>query len=433
MDLVEIDETNNIIKVEIEVAKEDEIPDGGYAWVIMLSTFLVHVIVLGIQYSFGVFETFLLLEGVASSGVLAFIGTLGSAMMPAFGLISGRLAEKFGFRTIMFIGNIVLTLGLLLASFGTQAWHLFLTQGFLFGVGSSMIYFPAIALPSQWFSKKRGAAMGIAVAGAGIGGFIFSPVCSTLLGSLGYAWTMRILAIIAFVVLSIAILLAKTRIKVKGNSKTDWSLFRNPKFLLLFSMGFFATFGFLVPIYYIPAYGLTIGLTPANGALIISIANAASALGRIVLGFGADTAIGRINSLGEFQSHINIVGINIFIPVLCMLVGSLSILLIWPFSNSFGTLTAFGCIYTFSSGGFVSLFPVVIAELFGVEKLASIVGLLYSSSAIGNLAGAPLAGVIVDNSGFLGAMFYSGFLMMGSVFMIIAVRLLVEKKILRRV
>ncbi|KAJ1560456.1 hypothetical protein HK096_008626, partial [Nowakowskiella sp. JEL0078] len=381
-----------------EVSKDYDIPDGGYAWVIMISTFLVHIIVLGIQFSFGVFESFLLLNGVDSSGVLAFIGTLGSGATFAFGLLSGRLAERFGFRTIMFIGNVVLSIGLLLASFGTQTWHLFLTHGFLFGFGGSLVYFPSIAIPNQWFKKHRGAAMGIAVSGSGIGGLIFSPLCSILLSNLGYAWTMRILAIISFVVLNIAILMVKTRIKTQKNNKIDWSMFRDPKFSLLFLMGFFASFAFLVPLYYIPTYGLKLGLSQSEGALIVSISNASSAVGRIVLGFGADSAIGRMNTLA-----------------LCLLFGSLSIFILWPISNSFGSLTAFGCIYTFSSGGYVSLFPVVIAEIYGVEKLVSIVGLIYSSAAFGNLLGSPIAGLILDHSGFLGAILYSGLLMLASV------------------
>ncbi|KAI8810330.1 major facilitator superfamily domain-containing protein [Cladochytrium replicatum] len=397
----------------------DPPPDGGYGWVVVFASFMTHVIVLGIQYSWGVYQSYFLLNNTfnTSQTVLSFVGTLAAGGMPLFGIPSGRLAERFGFRTMMTIGSIILVVALVIASFATEVWHLLLTQGLMFGIGSSFTYFPAVSLPSQWFDKKRSVATGIAVAGSGIGGFIFSNVVGKLLVLLDFRWTLRIMALIILVVMGVVLFLVKARIPPKPHSSTNWGMFKDLRFALLFIMGFLATFGYMIPFVYIPSYGVkVIGLSQEQGSLILSITNFGSAVGRVMLGMGADQYVGKINML-----------------TLCMFLSSVCILLWWPFTNSFGTLLSFGFVNTFFSGGFISMFPVVIADLFGVERMASVMGMLYTASAVGNFAGSPLAGVIIESKGWVPAILYAGFLTLSSVIFLLAVRFTVSRKILARV
>lgn len=51
-----------------------------------------------------------------------------------------------------------------------QVELLILLQGIGLGIGSGMLYWPAMFLISEWFSQKRGLASGIVFAGSGIGG-----------------------------------------------------------------------------------------------------------------------------------------------------------------------------------------------------------------------------------------------------------------------
>lgn len=55
-----------------------------------------------------------------------------------------------------------MTIALELASLTKDYWQLFLSQGVLWGLGSSLCFIPAIGLPSQWFIKNRGIATGVA-------------------------------------------------------------------------------------------------------------------------------------------------------------------------------------------------------------------------------------------------------------------------------
>jgi len=82
-----------------------------------------------------------------------------------------------------------------------QLWQLFLTQALLFGVGSSMLYYPMTCLTPPFFDKHRGFAMGVAMSGSGAGGLVFAPVTQALFDRFGPSTTLRILGVWNFVIL----------------------------------------------------------------------------------------------------------------------------------------------------------------------------------------------------------------------------------------
>ena len=60
------------------------------------------------------------------------------------------------------------------ASFATEIWQLFLSQGVCFGWGLGFLYITASPALGQWFSTKRSLAVGIASSGAGFGGLAYN-------------------------------------------------------------------------------------------------------------------------------------------------------------------------------------------------------------------------------------------------------------------
>lgn len=98
------------------------------------------------------------------------------------------------------LGTAIMALALILASFASEVWHLMLSQGVLFGVGASLVYYPAIGAPSHWFDAKRGFALGLAVSGTGLGGLALAPATQALMDGVGVAWTLRILALFCVLV-----------------------------------------------------------------------------------------------------------------------------------------------------------------------------------------------------------------------------------------
>ncbi|ORX98003.1 MFS general substrate transporter [Basidiobolus meristosporus CBS 931.73] len=391
-------------------------PDGGFGWFVLLGSFLIHFSALGTQYTYGIYQEYyftILFQGQVKASTLSLIGTLSTSIMSVLGIFTGKLTDRYGYRTIEFIGSVFVTGGLVAASFSREVWQLYLTQGVLCGVGTSFCFYPAVSIPAQWFSKRRGLATGIAVAGTGIGGLVLSPLTRKLIDSAGIRWTLRIMGIGAFVVLLVGCALLRTRVTPGARGELNKStLFKDLNFQLMFASGTILGLGYMVPLFYIPSYAVDQGLSTSQGALLVGIVNATSAAGRIVLGSVADK-VGRVNML-----------------FVCIAISSLDILLFWNFARQFAAIAGFVILYGFFAGGYISLIPVVTADLFGVQGIATTTGLVYASSGIGYLIGIPVAGVILDSTGPRRA--YTGVIIFAGATMFVGALLLLTMGMYRR-
>jgi MFS family permease len=68
----------------------------------------------------------------------------------------------------------------------------------------------------------------------------------------------------------------------------------------------------------------------------------------------------------------------------------------WALADNEWWLAAFALWMGTSYGGIVSLMPALCMDLFGARAVSSIIGVLYSGAALGNLAGPWLAGRLFD-------------------------------------
>ncbi|KAG0327065.1 hypothetical protein BGZ99_008405 [Dissophora globulifera] len=403
----------SLIKAEAAAAAAaaaSDPPDGGSrAWLVVLGSFLVHSIAfVPTEFIFGIFELhYQIIYPDAAASSIAFVGTIGSAVTYLSGFLAGIIADRFGFRITVIAGTTVMTLSLVLASFAKQLWQLYLTQGVLFGIGSSLAYYPAVAVPSHYFTKKRGLATGVAVSGVGVGGLILAPVTNALIERTGIYWTLRILALITLVVCgtaSIFIVESKNHLKSHATvyeessapeqeedleKKTEKSkgeksffsavkVFKDPQFLSLAMAELAVSIGLLMPLYYIPTYAVFIGVSAEKGALILGLSNGASFVGRIVLGV-----------ISDYISNEKVL-------LLCAWCTSLAVLVVWTVSRSFGALLIMGLMFGFFAGGYISLVPVAVADCFGTKEMASTIGMMYAAGGLGVLGGAPLAGYLLD-------------------------------------
>src|SRR4051794_30041645 len=93
-------------------------------------------------------------------------------------------------------------------------WQFLLAQGIMGGMSMGICMGPAMAATGQYFQKKRGAAMGLAISGSSLGGIIFPIALSKMLynPSLGFGWAVRILGFIMFALLLPACLLIRARL-----------------------------------------------------------------------------------------------------------------------------------------------------------------------------------------------------------------------------
>lgn len=76
----------------------------------------------------------------------AFIGGLSLALCQACSPVATISSRVLGTRITLFIGVVLQTAALLGASWANQIWHLFLSQGVLFGMGMSFLFVASVPI-----------------------------------------------------------------------------------------------------------------------------------------------------------------------------------------------------------------------------------------------------------------------------------------------
>lgn len=385
-------------------------PDTGYAWVMVFCCFLIHAIIISPMYSFGVYSRYWVESATfpgVSLTVLTITGAASAALCPGVGPIAGRLVDMYGGRYICLGGVLGCFASFLLASFSTQYWQILLTQGFLFGAAQGFAFFAFMTELPRWFAKKRGLAVGLAVAGTGIGGFAWSPFTNYMITTLSVNWAQRITGFIqlAFGLVCTVLFRSRSKPSMANRKILDFSFFKNVQFTMMWLTQFSAFWGYFNFFFLVSAYAGSVGISQAQGALIVGMTNLGSTIGRILVGQASDR-------LGHFNAF-----------TVCALFASLALLVIWPFAKSLGTLIFCGMFFAFFSGGFVSLASTCVAEIVGPATLGSAIGLVYGAGAIADMAGPPIAGLLIQSgtnpdgttwSNYVPMMMFSGATMLAS-------------------
>ncbi|KAL8881897.1 MAG: hypothetical protein Q9198_000997 [Flavoplaca austrocitrina] len=240
-------------------------------------------------------------------------------------------------------------------------------MGFLF-VGS-------VGVVPQWFTTRRSLANGIATAGSGIGGLMYSLATNAMIQSFGIGWAFRILGIVAFTVNAVCAALMKDRNKTIGVTQLafDYTLFKRSEFLLTLGWGFFSMLGYIVLLFSLPSYATSIGLSSKQGSIVGALLNLGQGLGRPAVGMVSDS-VGRIN-----------------IAFLCTFVAGLLCLAIWIFAKSFGVLVFFSLLVGTVSGTFWTTIAPVEAEVVGLKILPSALTIVWIVLVLPTTCAEPIA------------------------------------------
>ena len=136
-----------------------------------------------------------------------------------------------------------------------------LTQGILAGLCVGLMEVPSIALIPDYFRKRLGLALGLAISGAPAGGLIYSAIFRAVLTASNFGWATRAIGFIALVTLGIAILIIKPKDadrKAKTRRFFELGAFREAPFLLTFICAFFCYCAALVPYFITPSFAVTV-------------------------------------------------------------------------------------------------------------------------------------------------------------------------------
>ena len=266
----------------------------------------------------------------------------------------------------LLIGVFLETLALVGASFAHETWQLFLSQGLCFGFGIGFLFVGSVGVVPQWFTKRRSLANGVATAGSGIGGLMYSLATQAMIDSVGIAWAFRILGILAFTVNFICAILIKDRNKTIGsrNIAFDHTLFARKEFLLTLGWGFLSMLGYVVLLFSLPDFAVSVGLSPSQGALVGALLNLGQGLGRPMVGIFSDS-VGRINIAG-----------------FTTLLAGLFCFIIWIPAKNYGVLILFSLLVGSVAGTFWTAVGPVGAEVVGLKDLPAALSIMWITLAV---------------------------------------------------
>ncbi|KAL5336312.1 major facilitator superfamily domain-containing protein [Aspergillus crustosus] len=415
--------TNADAIMQASLIADSQVPDGSYGWVAVSACAVLTWWFVGTSYNWGIIQAALVKEGVSSASTLSFVGSLAAACISFLGVLNARLVRLLGTRACAVLGICFLGTGEILSGFAVHSvGGLFVTAGAVMGMGISLCFMVVSVIPAQYFKNKRGIANGIVFAGGGLGGAVISFIADALVQHTGIAWTFRTLGLITLATGIPAALFIKERIPIQKSAFVEWPLFRDARFTLLFFAGALATFPLLVPPFFIPLYTDSLGLKSSVGAAVVATFNFSSALGRLLCGLCCDK-VGPLNTL-----------------FISLLLSAVSMLVLWPVSNSIGPLIAFVIINGMSNGGFFSTMPTVVGEVFGSARVGVAMGMIVTGWMGGYFLGAPIAGFILDASGgeesgikaFRPAIFYAGGMALAAALLAATMRLKMARSLKKR-
>ncbi|KAI0130230.1 MFS transporter [Xylariales sp. AK1849] len=387
----------------------------------------------------------------ASSQQLGWITTIAVFLIFAGGVPIGHLVDLYGTRPVVgpFAALGVLSLGLL--SLCTQYWQVILCQGVLLGLACGGTTLPAVVCVTQWFSTRRGLAVGLASCGSSFGGLIFPIMISRLIDTQGFAASVRWSTLVVGIGMVVGVTCCegpfppkkaqdKARAEAEQESRVESTTTTGGKpedvekgdalsgtigqtsnqqqltaldspepqkshtslrnynlaWLLFFGGTFFCTSTLLAPFNYLPEMAAGSGMDVNLAQYTLAVANGGSTIGRVLPGYLSD-------HLGQFN-----------VMVMVTVLSTVAMLGIWLplyYHPSDGGIMFFAAFYGFVSGGYTSLLSPCVVSLAN-ENLADLgvkfgVGCL--CLALGALIGIPIVGAVRDNTGsFAGLIGLSG-------------------------
>ncbi|WP_250556321.1 MFS transporter [Pseudonocardia lacus] len=354
------------------------------AWVSVAAAFASMAAVFGVAYSFGAFFAPMAAEFGTGSGATSLVFSITAFCWFLLGSVSGRAVDRFGPRPVLLVGAAALAAGLLVTSAAQQLWVGYLAYGLGVGIAVACGYVPMVAVVSGWFDRRRALAVGIAVAGIGVGTLAGSPLAAALIAEHGWRRAHVLLGVgAALLLVVVAFAVRRPPQPVGEPPRALREVARTREFRAMYAATLLGSVALFVPLVFLPTAAAAAGAGPVAAAALIGVIGVASVAGRLVIGALAD----RVGRVRTFRACFAVLGASFAI---------------WLLAPSWPWLLVFAVVLGTGYGGWIALQPTVLAELFGVRGIGALVGLVYTAAGVGALIGPPLAGVVVDATGGFG-------------------------------
>jgi sugar phosphate permease len=362
-----------------------------HGWFIVASLFVILLIVFGGGYDTVPVLLPALLKGFPQwshqrvsilPSVLA--ASAGISVLPV-----GWLIDRIEARIVMAIGAFTTGAAFILASHANSLTPMIIVY-LLVGVGiASGTVLPGALVLANWFSARRGMAMGIANAGSTTGGMVMTLVAGYAATRWGWRAAYLVLGL-PMLIIAVPLVLLAIRSRPPGTVKLSvaqaaenlegfeaGAAVRTRSFWLIGAAQFCFAFAATGTAIHMVAHLEGLGYAASRAALAMSLIFGFAAIGKVIMGYMADRLTAR-NTLG-----------------LCFLVQAIGTAMVFLAANSI-MVVLFIIVYGLTVAAPLMLLPLVTAESLGLKRFGFIAGMTGLAQTFGAAVGPLVAGRIFD-------------------------------------
>ena len=382
-----------------------------YGWVIIMLAFVTLGITFGIWYSYSVFILAVVREFNWSMASASSVFSIFILSHSTFAMGGGYLQDRFGPRIVVPVGSVILALALTATCWATNLWQFQLAYGVGAGSGISLLGFVShSAFLPKWFERKRGLALGIAMAGIGLGMLVVVPMAEKMITEYGWRNAYRILAaLVLFVVAPLNLIFGRKDPSSVGQfpdgdtpgevtqgparvwamkiidekwAAMDWNIktaLHTLRFWYLVGAFFFISFAFQGVLLHAVAAMVDAAMDRGTAAFFFGLAGIIGSAGKVIFGYLSDV-LGR-EKAKLIADAIAILGIMALIFV-ALVHGPMAFV--------------FALFFGIGYGAAAPLIPAISADIFMGTNYGLIFSIIAMGGGIGGACGTFISGLLRD-------------------------------------
>ena len=361
-----------------------------YAYIVLIVAALIGAIGFGIRGGFGIFLAPITTEFGFGREVFSLSIALQNLIWGISQPFMGAFADRFGAFKAIALGSLFYFSGMILMSFATTAGMFHLSLGLLAGIGlagtATGIIMPAVA--KLFPAEKRSWVLGVVGAASSLGSFAILPIGQYFIETIGWSNTSTLIAIVVIFMIPLGLVFGKrgkenTAVKeVKVPLKDALKeAFQHPGFWFLCSGFFVCGFHVVFIATHLPSYVMDLGFSASTGAWALGIIGLANVVGGYLAGvLGGKYSKKYLLSFLYFGRALVMAGFILLPP---------SEVLVFIFAVIMG-------LFWLST---VPLTTGLVADLYGLQHMSALFGLVFLSHQLGAFLGGWLGGYFYDNTG----------------------------------
>jgi len=381
-----------------------------YGWFVVGASFLMLLLSVGIQSSFGNFLKPMSAEFGWDRATASLPAAVGMLMNGLFQPFVGRIVDRLGPRRVITVSILLLAVSTAAIAATPGIWYLTAVYGVLFALGiSGAGVIPNTTLVARWFVQQRGRAMGIVNAGGSVGQLLLIPVSMAIFLQTDWRTTYLILGVLLLAIgAPIAALALRNdpgdlgllpdgeptpaqpdqdvaapppapRQAPLEPARWQGAMASAPMWLLI---GGFFVCGYTVALVstHFVAFATDRGIAPSTAATALGLLGGFNIVGSLLAGTVSDR-VGRKNPL----ALIYLLRAAAFVFLLA--------------ADTPWMLYLFAAVAGVSWFSTVPLTVALTAEIYGVRHMGTLVGIAFTSHQVGGAVSIYLAGRLFDLSG----------------------------------